>query len=92
MTAHFDEMSDFVNQPSKQKKSGGKFTLVKLLAALGIIVLLIALRLPASRSVPACRSRARGVLITSSKSRRDYTNYESTYKCAASRLHGRRGR
>ena len=41
MTAHFDEMSDFVNQPSK------KFTLGKLLAALGVMVLLIALLLPA---------------------------------------------
>ena len=46
MTAHFDEISDFVNQPSR------KFTLGKLLAALGIIVLLIALLLPAYASRP----------------------------------------
>ena len=56
MTTHSVEISDFVNEPTKPKSSGGKFGLLHLLAVVGILGLLIAFFFPATRcNWPAAR-------------------------------------
>jgi prepilin-type processing-associated H-X9-DG protein len=56
MTTHSVDISDFVNEPTKPKTSGVKFGLLHLLAAVGILGLLIAFFFPASRcNWPAAR-------------------------------------
>jgi prepilin-type processing-associated H-X9-DG protein len=49
MTTHSDDISSFVNEPTKPKSSGGKFGLLHLLAAVGILGLVIAFFLPSLR-------------------------------------------
>lgn len=61
MAAHADDISDFVNGPAKPKKSGGRFTLFRLLTFIGILVLLIALLLPLSRGSRGAARRAQCV-------------------------------
>jgi hypothetical protein len=50
MTAHSDDIADFLDEPSKEKKPGRTFGLFHLLTLVGIFGSLIALLLPASRS------------------------------------------
>jgi prepilin-type processing-associated H-X9-DG protein len=79
MTAHFDDMSDFLHQPSRQKKSRRKFTLVELLVVLGIIAIVIALLFPDLRSArPAARRTLCAISLEQIASA--LRHYESTYK------------
>jgi type II secretory pathway pseudopilin PulG len=58
MSANADDISDFVDKPSKYNKPGGQFRLIHLVAVLGIIVLVIALLLPLGRSAGPAAHRA----------------------------------
>jgi type II secretory pathway pseudopilin PulG len=79
MTTHYDDMSEFDDQPSKPKKSRRKFGLVELLAVLGIIALLIAFLFPDLRSVRPAARRALCV-INLEQIASALRHYESTYK------------
>jgi type II secretory pathway pseudopilin PulG len=79
MTAHSDGISDFLGEPLKPKKPRSTFTLLHLLTCIGIIGLLMALLLPATRSArPAarrmqCVNNLKQIALA-------LHNYESTYK------------
>jgi prepilin-type processing-associated H-X9-DG protein len=61
MTTHSDDISDFVNEPTKPKSSGGKFGLLHLLAVVGILGLLIAFFFPAPRGAREAARRSQCV-------------------------------
>ena len=79
MTVPSDDISDFLDVPSRSKKPGRRFRLLPVLALVGIIGLLAALLLPANRSArPAgmrmqCQNNLKQIALA-------LHNYESTYK------------
>jgi prepilin-type processing-associated H-X9-DG protein len=79
MTAHYDDLSDFLDGSSKPRKPRRKVTLLNVLAIMGIFGLLIALMLPAVRTAgPAayraqCTNNLKQIAMALS-------SYESVYK------------
>ena len=79
MTADYDDLSDFVHEAPKLKKTRRRFRLVEIVTVLGIIGVTIALLLPAVRTAwPAalrmqCTSNLKNIALA-------LHSYESTYK------------